>query len=426
MTRDDRLKNLLSGKKPVMNSWPQEVDISGSISPIAKIKVIWVGWGGLNSVNRMIEGGLEWVEFIAMNTDSQALFSSLAEKKLNIWKIVTAGLGAWSDPEIWKKAAEESSEEIKTALEWADMVFITCGLWGWTGTWAAPVIASIAKELWALTVWIVTKPFSFEWQNRMAKSLDGYDNLRDKVDTLITIPNDRILSIIDKKTPLLDAFGIVDEVLNQWVQGVSDLITQAGLINVDFADVKSVMNDAWSALMWIWYGSWENRATEAARSAIDSPLLELSIGWAQGVLFNITWGTDLSMFEVDEAAKIITESVDPNANIIFGATIREDYEWEIKITVVAAWFDEASNKKYAEEPSHAWLKVNPFGRKQVSDSRIASTPVTPIPTSTPQINNSQINTSAPVNSISSAPVKRQWITPSQDDLDVPTFLRKKM
>lgn len=398
MTRDDTLKNLLSGKQPVSNtSGPEEVDLSGTISPIAKIKVIWVGGGWLNAVNRMIEWGLEGVEFIAMNTDSQALYSSLAEKKLNIWKVITWGLGAWSDPEIGKKSAEESSEDIKNMLEWADMVFITCGLGGWTWTWAAPVVARIAKELGALTVWVVTKPFGFEWQNRMAKSLDWFVELKESVDTLITIPNDRILSIIDKKTPLLDAFGIVDEVLNQGVQWVSDLITQAGLINVDFADVKSVMSNAGSALMGIGYGSGENRSTEAARSAIDSPLLELWIGWAKWVLFNITWGTDLSMFEVDEAAKIITESVDPDANIIFGATIREDYEGELKITVVAAGFDEGTNKKYSEEAIASTPKNNPFGRKQVNDSRV-TTPASPTPKS-----------------------PSGW-----DDLDVPTFLRKKM
>lgn len=401
MTRDNRLKDLLWGRAEASLSWwPQEIDLSGSISPIAKIKVVWVGGGWLNAVNRMIEWGLEWVEFIAMNTDSQALFSSLAEKKLNIWKVITAGLWAWSDPEVGKKAAEESSEDIKWILEGADMVFITCGLgWG-TGTGAAPVVARIAKELGALTVWVVTKPFSFEGQNRMAKSLDWYKELKESVDTLITIPNDRILTIIDKKTPLLDAFGIVDEVLNQWVQWVSDLITQAGLINVDFADVKSVMTNAGSALMWIGYGSGENRAVEAARSAIDSPLLEMWVGWAKWVLFNITGWTDLSMYEVDEAARIITESVDPDANIIFGATIREDYEGELKITVVAAGFDENSNKEYSSN-SNVSSKPNPFGKKQVVDSRISSNnPIQNNPLSKP--NN------------------------SGDDLDVPTFLRKKM
>lgn len=341
----------------------------------------------------MIEGGLEGVEFITMNTDSQALYSSLSQNKVNLGKITTAGLGAGSDPEIGKKAAEESREEIKAQLEGADMVFITCGLGGGTGTGAAPIVAEVAKELGALTIGVVTKPFSFEGQNRMSKSLDGYDELKEKVDTLITIPNDRILSIIDKKTPLLDAFSIVDEILNQGVQGISDLITQPGLINVDFADVRSVMNSAGSALMGIGYGSGENRAVEAARSAIDSPLLELSIAGAKGLLFNITGGTDLSMFEVDEAAKIITDSIDPEANIIFGASINEEYNGELKITVVATGFDETSNKDFANA-TQTTSNHNPFGRKSVgTDSRVI-----------------------PASSKPSA----------SDDLDVPTFLRKKM
>lgn len=403
--REDKLKNLLWGNRDSSAfAGPEEVNIWGGISPVARIKVVWVGWAGQNAVNRMIESGLEWVEFISINTDTQALYNSLAPTKLNIWKIITQGLWAWSDPEIGKKSAEESREDIKNSLAWADMVFITCGLgWG-TGTGAAPVVAEVAKELWALTVWIVTKPFSFEWQNRMGKSIDGYTNLKEKVDTLITIPNDRILSIIDKKTPLLDAFSIVDEILNQWVQGISDLITQPGLINVDFADVTSVMKNAGSALMGIWYWSWENRAIEAARAAIDSPLLELSIAWAKWLLFNITWGTDLSMFEVDEAAKIITESVDSDANIIFGATINEEYNGELKITVVATWFDEDSNKNYSEwAKSRPQMASNPFGRKPVTDSRI-----TPI--------------------INTPPSSNQWSTPTHhpDDLDIPSFLRRKM
>lgn len=391
--REDKLKNLLWANSWEL-SWPQEVKLSNWISPVAKIKVVWVGWAGQNAVNRMIESGLDWVEFVSINTDAQALYNSLAPKKLNIWKIMTHGLWAWANPEVGKKAAEESREEIKNALDGADMVFITCGLGWWTGTWAAPVVAEVAKELWALTVWIVTKPFSFEGQNRMSKALDGYSSLKEKVDTLITIPNDRILTIIDKKTPLLDAFSIVDEILNQWVQWVSDLITQPGLINVDFADVTSVMKNAGSALMGIGYGSGENRATEAARSAIDSPLLELSIAWAKWLLFNITWGTDLSMYEVDEAARIITDNVDPDANIIFGATINEQYNWELKITVVATWFDEESNTQFSGE-SRMTSKSNPFGRKPVqsNDSRV-------IPNSV----NKKV----------------------EEDLDVPSFLRKKI
>ncbi len=394
--REDKLKSLLGWSKDASAfAGPEEVNIGAGISPVAKIKVVWVGWAGQNAVNRMIEWGLEWVEFVSINTDTQALFNSLAPTKLNIWKIITSWLGAWADPETGKKAAEESREDIKAALEWADMIFITCGLgWG-TGTGAAPIVAEVAKELWALTVWIVTKPFAFEGQNRMSKSVDGFNSLKEKVDTLITIPNDRILAIIDKKTPLLDAFSIVDEILNQWVQGISDLITQPGLINVDFADVTSVMKNAGSALMGIGYGSGENRSTEAARSAIDSPLLELSIAWAKWLLFNITGWTDLSMFEVDEAAKIITESVDSDANIIFGATINEEYNGELKITVVATGFDEDTNTTYVETSKAKAQITNPFGRKAVSDSRI-----TPAPTQAP--------------------------APAQDDLDVPSFLRKKM
>lgn len=396
--REDKLKDLLSWKT-VEKAWPQEINLSNSISPIAKIKVVWVGWAGQNAINRMIEAWLEWVEFIAVNTDTQALYNSLAPTKLNIWKIITSWLWAWANPDVGKKAAEESREEIKNVLSWADMVFITCGLGWWTWTWAAPVVAEVAKELWALTVWIVTKPFSFEWQNRMWKSIDWFNNLKEKVDTLITIPNDKILTIIDKKTPLLDAFSIVDEVLNQWVQWVSDLITQPWLINVDFADVTSVMKNAGSALMWIGYGSWENRAKEAAQAAIESPLLELSIAWAKWLLFNVTWWTDLSMFEVDEAARIITQSVDAEANIIFWASINEEYNWDLKITVVATWFDEDSNKTYVWDSSSrgSALKSNPFGRKPVTDSRI----------------------------ISSQP-SQQKPRIEEDDLDVPTFLRKKI
>jgi cell division protein FtsZ len=396
--KDDKLKRLLSGS-PV-SSWPEEVRVWNYISPVANIKVVWVWWGWNNAVNRMIQWSLDGVEFIAINTDSQALFSSLADKKINVWRATTWWLWAWANPEVWKKAAEESSEEIKAALDWADMVFITCGLWGWTGSGAAPVVAEIAKSLWALTVWVVTKPFAFEGQSRSSKALDAYNNLKDKVDTLITIPNDRILTIIDKKTPLLDAFSIVDEVLREWVQWVSDLITQPGLINVDFADVKSVMKNAGSALMGIWYGSWENRAVEAARSAIDSPLLELSIAWAKWLLFNITGGTDLSMFEVDEAAKIITESVDRDANIIFGTTINDDYTGELKITVVATWFDEESNKNFSQ--SSQTSKMSPFARKWVSESRPANT------------------------WFSNQPSQPRHIESSGDDLDVPAFLRKKI
>lgn len=395
--KDDRLKSLFT--TGTLLTGPEEVNMTSFMSPIARIKVVWVGGGWCNAVNRMIDSGLEGVEFIAINTDAQALYNSNAPKKINIGKAVTRGLGAGANPDQGKKAAEESTEEIKAALEWADMVFITCGLGGGTGTGAAPVIAEIAKQLWALTIWVVTKPFSFEGQRRSSQSIDGFNKLREKVDTLITIPNDKILTIIDKRTPLLDAFSIVDEVLNQWVQWVTDLITQPGLINVDFADVRSVMQNAGSALMGIWYGSGDNRAVEAARSAIDSPLLELSIAWAKGLLFNITWGTDLSMYEVDEAARIITESIDSDANIIFGATINEHYTGEIKITVVATGFDEDTNSKFRE----TWVaasKANPFGKKSINEARPMN------------IQSSATRSSTPAN--------------SAEDYDVPAFLRKKI
>ena len=397
--REDRLKSLLSWGW-LKSTGPQEIQMSDSISPAAKIIVVWVGGGWCNAVNRMIENGLQWVDFVAMNTDAQALFRSLPEKKINLGRTITGGLGAGSNPEMGKKAAEESRDEIKALFSGADMVFITCGLgWG-TGTGAAPVVAEVAKECGALTVWVVTKPFSFEGQSRLAKGLDGYEALKEKVDTLITIPNDRILSIIDKKTSLLDAFSIVDEVLNQWVQGISDLITQPGYVNLDFADVRSVMKNAWSALMGIWYGSGETRAVDAAKAAINSPLLELSIAGAKWLLFNITWGTDLSMFEVDEAARMITDSTDPEANIKFGATVNPDFNGEIKITVIATWFDELSPKKYLDTRpgavSEPQKPSNPFGKRAVNDPRITNFPTSQSP-------------------------QRGW----EDDLDIPTFLRKK-
>lgn len=343
---DSTIKNLFSAKGNAGSGFARQssMEVTPDISPIATIKVIGVGGGGGNAVNRMISAKLEGVEFITLNTDAQALYHSHAPKKVNIGKALTKGLGAGSNPDIGKRAAEESSEEIKALLSDADMVFITCGLGGGTGTGAAPIVAEIAKEMGILTVGVVTKPFGFEGARRKLQSDGGLDELKSKVDTLITIPNDKILSIIDKKTPLTDAFMVVDDVLRQGIQGISDLITVHGLINVDFADVRSIMQNAGSALMGIGYGTGENRAVEAARAAIDSPLLEMSIEGAKGVLFNITGGNDLSMFEVDEAAKIITEAVDPEANVIFGSVINDSYTGEIKCTVIATGFSEDTQK----------------------------------------------------------------------------------
>lgn len=319
-------------------------EVTPDITPVANIKVIGIGGGGSNAVNRMIKSNLRGVEFIAVNTDAQALYHSEATIKLHVGKATTRGLGAGSNPDIGKQAAEESREELRTALEGADMVFITCGLGGGTGTGGAPVIAEIARELGILTVAVVTKPFSFEGHRRRMQAEDGLENLRGKVDTLITIPNDRLLSLIDKKTPINEAFMVVDDVLRQGVQGIADLITIHGMINVDFADVKAIMENSGSALMGIGYGAGENRAQEAARAAVESPLLEMSVEGAKGILFNITGGNDLSMFEVDEAARIITEAADPDANIIFGAVINDSYTGEVKITVVATGFDQPKEK----------------------------------------------------------------------------------
>lgn len=334
---NDTLKNLFSST----GSRRKNFEVTPDVTPVARIKVIGCGGGGGNALNRMIKSNIKGIEFIAVNTDAQALYHNEASTKINIGKATTRGLGAGSYPEKGKQAAEESSEEIKQAIDGADMLFITCGLGGGTGTGAAPVIAEIARDLGILTVAVVTKPFSFEGHRRKTQAEEGLENLKNKVDTLIVIPNDKILSLIDKKTPLSEAFTVVDDVLRQGVQGISDLITVHGMINVDFADVRAIMENAGSALMGIGYGTGENRAVEAAKAAIDSPLLELDINGAKGILFNITGGTDLSMFEVDEAARIITEAADPEANIIFGAVVNDSYTGEIKITVVATGFEDA-------------------------------------------------------------------------------------
>ena len=317
------------------------------VETFAVIRVVGVGGSGGNGVQRMISSKLRGVEFIAINTDAQALLHNEAPMKIQIGKETTRGLGAGSDVELGRKSIEENKDEVYEALKGSDMVFVTCGMGGGTGSGAAPIIAGIAKELGALTVGVLTRPFSFEGLRRKKTADLAIEEMRDKVDTLITIPNDRILQVIDKKTTLLDAFGVVDDVLRQGVQGISDLITLHGIINVDFADVRTVMSDAGSALMGIGRATGDNRAIEAARAAIDSPLLELSIEGAKGILFNITGGPDLGMHEIDEAAKAITEAADPDANIIFGAIIDDAMSGEVKITVVASGFD-LERKKRAE------------------------------------------------------------------------------
>jgi cell division protein FtsZ len=311
----------------------------------AQIKVIGCGGGGSNAVNRMIFSGLKGVEFIALNTDAQALLNSEAEVKIQIGAKLTRGLGAGANPEIGKKAAEENKDDIAQALSGADMVFVTAGMGGGTGTGAAPVVAQIAKEIGALTVGVVTKPFSFEGKRRSAQAEQGIADLKEKVDTLITIPNDRLLQIVDKKTTMVAAFSIADDVLRQGVQGISDLIAVPGLINLDFADVKTIMMNTGSALMGIGVASGENRAAEAAKIAISSPLLETSIEGAKGVLLNITGGSSLGLLEVNEAANIVSEAADPDANIIFGAVIDEELQDEVRVTVIATGFNQKIVKK---------------------------------------------------------------------------------
>jgi len=308
------------------------------VRTLAKIKVIGVGGGGNNAVNRMISAGVQGVEFLAVNCDAQALLLSKAQNQIQIGEKLTKGLGAGANPEVGQKAAEESRDQITEALKGADMVFVTAGMGGGTGTGAAPIVADCAREVGALTVGVVTKPFSFEGKRRMNQAEAGIVNLKDKVDTLITIPNDRLLQVIDRRTSMLDAFRIADDVLRQGVQGISDLIGVPGLINADFADVKTIMSDAGSALMGIGTAKGEGGAVAAAEAAIKSPLLESSIEGARGVLFNITGGKELSLFDVTEASNIITEAVDPDANIIFGAVIDENLEDEIRVTVIATGF----------------------------------------------------------------------------------------
>lgn len=306
----------------------------------AGIKVIGVGGGGNNAVNRMITAGLKGVDFVSVNTDAQALNLSRAGQKIQIGLKLTKGLGAGANPEVGMKAAEESREELLDTLKGADMVFVTAGMGGGTGTGAAPIVAEVAKELGALTVGVVTRPFTFEGRKRAMQAEKGIAELKSKVDTLITIPNDRLLQVVDKHTTIHEAFRIADDVLRQGVQGISDLIAVPGLINLDFADVKTIMRNTGSALMGIGQASGENRAADAARKAISSPLLETSIEGAKGVLLNITGGQNLTLFEVNEASEIIAEAADPEANIIFGAVIDESLKEEVRVTVIATGFDQ--------------------------------------------------------------------------------------
>ena len=316
------------------------------MNQLAKIKVVGIGGGGCNAVNRMIDSGLKGVDFIVANTDLQVLNDSLAPTKLQLGSDLTDGLGAGANPEIGKEAALESKEEIEESLKGADMVFVTCGMGGGTGTGASPIVAEIAQDLGALTVGIVTKPFSFEGKKRMEQAIAGLDELKKHVDTLIVIPNDRLRELIDKSTPMLEAFREVDNVLHRGVQSISDLIAITGLVNLDFADVKAIMKDRGNALIGIGVGSGENRAVEAAKQAVSNPLLENSINGATDAIINVTGGSSLTLFEVEEAAEVIRTAANTDINTIFGAVINENLTDEVIVTVVATGFEEPSEPLY--------------------------------------------------------------------------------
>lgn len=379
------------------------LDFDTNMEELATIKVIGVGGGGNNAVNRMIEHGVEGVEFIAVNTDSQALNLSMAESKIQIGGKLTRGLGAGANPEVGKKAAEESKEQLEEVLKGADMVFVTAGMGGGTGTGAAPVIAQVAKDLGALTVGVVTRPFSFEGRRRSTQAISGIDTLKGSVDTLIVIPNDRLLEIVDKNTPMLEAFREADNVLRQGVQGISDLIAKPGLINVDFVDVKTIMYDKGSALMGIGIATGETRATEAAKKAISSPLLETSIDGAHGILMNITGGTNLSLYEVQEAADLVTSAADQEVNVIFGSVINENLNDEIVVTVIATGFDENAQPKADTRQKQQ--------RPNIGQTQQAAT--------------QQTNESTPVRERETSNPSPSKPRPEEDELDIPTFLRNR-
>jgi cell division protein FtsZ len=371
------------------------LEFDTNMDQLATIKVIGVGGGGSNAVNRMIEHGVQGVDFIAVNTDAQALNLAKAETKMQIGAKLTRGLGAGANPEVGKKAAEESREQLEEALKGADMVFVTAGMGGGTGTGAAPVIAQIAKELGALTVGVVTRPFTFEGRKRASQAATGISSMKENVDTLIVIPNDRLLEIVDKSTPMLEAFREADNVLRQGVQGISDLIAVPGLINLDFADVKTIMSDKGSALMGIGIATGENRAAEAAKKAISSPLLETSIDGAQGVLMNITGGNNLSLYEVQEAADIVASASDEEVNMIFGSVINDSLKEEIVVTVIATGFKEIDLS--TNRPMRPTLKA---GR-----GNVATEGKTGAPEALKQQQAQQVQT--------------------DDALDIPTFLRNR-
>jgi cell division protein FtsZ len=388
------------------------------IQTFASIKVVGVGGAGGSAVNRMKEAGLSGVQFIAMNTDAQALHNSKADIKIHLGHDTTGGLGAGADPSVGEQAANESREEIKEALQGADMIFVTIGAGGGTGSGAGHVVAEVARDLGILVVGVATKPFSFEGEKRRQNAEWAIAHLGRQVDTLITIPNDRLLQTIDRRTPLLETFKIADDVLRQGVQGISELITEHGLINLDFADVKAIMSNAGSALMGIGRASGEERAALAAQQAIESPLIEVSIDGAKGVLFNVTGGYDMSMSEIQEAAEIITSAVSPDANIIFGATLKPDLEDELIITVIATGFDSEYFEQQAAslETPAATADAATVGGGRVSDAEVQSVDM-------------ELDAHDPVSDFSSDETHDIWNQPTppaeEDESDMPAFLRRR-
>lgn len=386
------------------------------IQTFASIKVVGVGGAGGSAVNRMKEAGLQGVQFIAMNTDAQALHNSKADVKLHLGKDATGGLGAGADPSVGEQAANESRDEIKSVLEGADMVFVTIGAGGGTGSGAGHVVAEIARELGILVVGVATKPFSFEGEKRRVNADWAVAQLGRQVDTLITIPNDRLLQTIDRRTPLLETFKIADDVLRQGVQGISELITEHGLINLDFADVKAIMSNAGSALMGIGRAAGDDRAAQAAQQAIESPLIEVSIDGAKGVLFNVTGGYDMSMSEIQEAAEIITSAVSPDANIIFGATLKPELEDELIITVIATGFDSAFFEEQAasmELPGRDSAGTSaPAADKDVDQSTVESVDL-------------ELDKEDPAVSFADDSTTNMWAEPEEDEDDTPAFLRRR-
>jgi cell division protein FtsZ len=396
-----------------------------SVENFAQIKVVGIGGGGSNAVNRMIDEGLVGVEFVAINTDAQALLLSDAPLRVRVGDKLTRGLGAGGDPEAGRKAAEESSDELYQVLDGADMVFITAGLGGGTGTGGAPVIAKIAKEVGALTIGVVTRPFSFEGARRAQTARTGIEQLKEQVDTLIVIPNDRLLQIVDKKANLQDAFRVADDVLRQGIQGISELITVPGLINLDFADVRTIMSEGGAALMAVGRATGDDRARKAAELAISSQLLDVTIDGARGILFNVTGGDDMTLFEVNEAAAIIKETAHPDVNLIFGAVVDPGMGDEIRVTVIATGFEQAS----AVTPAPSAAVRRQPSRADTDDAKLyrARSGEQQEPTSTGPVARQQTAREQPSTSASKADEPQPFPVRSFDkeDLDIPAFLRRR-